>query len=204
MTDINYIRTIPLGKIYAWEAKKESSITPISFPGQNSGATEGVDTLGISQYFSIRGRYTGDFLDIQTYLHDIEKIADGKQDDSSSLSSPFVNGRTGIYPSSIRRQGNIGVNDSVSANRLNDSTTNFGILGIQVDDYVKNLVTEQVAQVTAVGTNFLQLDANIFTSSGLGYAVTATINCKVITINHRWELPGLSICNYDLNVLQVR
>ena len=68
MTDINYLGTIPLGKINGWDDAKNTNIIPITFPGQDSGRTEGIDTLGTTAYFDFRGRFTGDFTTIQTRI----------------------------------------------------------------------------------------------------------------------------------------
>lgn len=204
MTDIHYIGTTPLGRIQGWDDEKTSGITPISFPGQDSGKTEGVDTLGIIAYFNIPGRWTGKFQLIQSYIASLKAIADGNQTSSQEFKSPFVNGNTYSGLTKVARIGNIGTTTSVGASSLSDTTVSFTNLGIQVGDKVKNLITGDVANVTAVAATTLSLDSNIFSSSTTPYAVTATINIKVLSIKVRWEVPGLSYCNYDLSVMQVR
>ncbi len=211
MADINYLGTIALGKINSWDDAKEATISPISFPGLDSGKTEGVDTLGIIAYFNLVGRFTGDFETIQGQIYDIKNIADGKQTSSRALKSPFIN--SNIYTGTVksRRSGFISVNTSQSANELIDSTANFDTWGIQgtddsavTFDRVKNLTTGAVANVVSVDSaTTLTISADIFTASAT-YAVTANINVKVLDFRVRWELPGLSYCDYSLSVMQVK
>jgi len=202
MADVNTIGTIPLGKIQTWSDKKTSSITPVSFPGQDAGETEGIDTLGIIAFTDFEGQWTGTFSTIQGYIAQIKGILDGNQTSSSTLRSPFVNTRT---TGSVIRADSMGTNTSTSANKLIATTATFSSLGVQAGDLVKNLVTGEVANVTAVDSEIqLSLDADIFTTNPQGFAVSASMNTKLLSLDTRWELPGLSICNYKLSVMQVK
>lgn len=202
MADINYIGGISLGKIKAWDSKKASTITPISFPGQNAGETEGIDTLGVIAFIDFEGQWTGTFATIQGYIASLQSIIDGAQLSSSVLRSPFVNTRT---TGNVLRFGSIGVNTSVTASKLVDSGALFSSRGVKAGDIVKNMVTGAIANVTSVsGETTLNLDANIFTSSGVGYACTASMNTKLLNLEYRWELPALSICNYKISIMQVK
>lgn len=201
MGDINYLGSIPLGKMQKWSDKKASSITPISFPGKDAGKTEGIDTLGVIAYFNFSGRWTGKFSVIQGYISSIKSVADGQQTSSQKIKSPFVNSRDS---SDNIRFGTIGSNTSSASNKLIDSGANFTGQGVQVGDIVKNLITGNTANVTAIDSSTqLSLDSNIFGSGSLPYAVTATINCKVLSIDIDWELPGLSYCDYKISIMQV-
>lgn len=211
MSDINFLGTIPLGKIYSWEDSKGASITPISFPGLDAGKTEGVDTLGIIAYFDIMGTLTGTFEEIQVIIYDIKNIADGKQTSARGLISPFVNGSTYTGSTKVRRTGNIGANTTATASKLIDSAANFSTWGQREDvlgvaqDKVKNLVTGDVAYIDSVDSETqLTLSSDIFPNTGTPYAVTAGINVKVLDIKVRWALPGMSYCNYTLSVMQVK
>lgn len=204
MADINYLGNTTLGKIQGWEDEKAAGITPVSFPGQDSGKTEGVDTLGIIAYFNISGRWTGAFRLIQSYIASIKAIADGNQTSSQEFKSPFVNGNTYTGATKYARIGNLGVSTGGGSSQVSDTNVSFTNLGIQVGDKVKNLTTGDVANVTVVAATTLTLDSNIITASGIPYAVTATINVKVLSIKARWELPGLSYCDYDISVMQVK
>ncbi len=233
MTDINYIGTdaflIPLGKINSYIDSKDANLFVIPMPAADSSETEAVDSLGIAQYINIEGRMTGDFSSMQTKISQIKLLADGYQIAAFKFKSPFVSGSEGIYtvstvtippippatilPTTVTvytktgtqlRQGNIGVNTAVLANRLVDSAAAFVTWGTQVGDKVKNLNTGDVATVTGIdsATN-LALDSDIFTASGVSYAVTATIKVKVMSISPRWELPGLGYVDYSLQLVQV-
>jgi len=205
MGDVNYLGTIPLGKVLNWDDSKAAGITPVSFPGQDAGRTEGIDTLGIIAYINITGRLTGTFNSIQNTIYLIKNIADGQQTSSQTLYSPFVNSDTFVGAIKTRRQGGMGTNTSVSANKLVDSTALFSTRGVQVGDLVKNLVTGNTATVTAVVSNTtLSLSSDIFTSTNTPYAYSTNIQVKVLTIDTHWELPGLNYANYDLSVMQVR
>ena len=97
------------------------------------------------------------------------------------------------------------MNTSTSSNKLIAGGANFTTWGIQVGDKVKNITTGEVANVTNVDSDItLTLDSNIFPTSGVAYAVTATINVKVIDISINWDLPGLNFCDYTLAVMQVK
>ena len=200
MADVNYIGNTTLGKIQRWDDKKAASITPISFPGKDAGKTEGIDTLGVIAYINFSGRWTGSFKTIQGYIHNIKSIADGQQTSAQVLRSPFVNSKD---DTDTRRQGQLGTNTSTSSNKLVDSAGLFSTIGVQVGDIVKNLATGDTANVTVVGATELTLSSDIFTASNTSYAVTATINCKVLSIDVAWSLPGLSFCDYQISVMQV-
>jgi len=200
MTDINYINTIPLGKINRWGDTKASSIQPISFPGKDASKTEGVDTLGIIAYYNFSGKWTGEYNTLQSYIASIKSILDGAQIAAVSLQSPFVNAED----SGTNRVGSVGKNTSTSSLKLIDSNATFSIDGVQAGDKVKNLISGEVSTVSSVDSyQQLTLTDNIFTSSDTPYAVTATINVKVLSFAIRWELPGLAIAYYDLSVMQV-
>jgi hypothetical protein len=200
MTDINYLSTIALGKINRWDDSKTSGISPITFPGEDAGLTEGIDTLGIASYTNIEGVITGTFKDIQITLRLIKSIADGNQTSGTPLRSPFVNSRD---LNDDIKQGNIGMNVG-SGTTLTDSNAFFQSWGITTSDKVKNLITGEVSAITSVDSeNQLTLTSNIFASTNLVYAVTATIVVKVLSFEPRWELPALNYCTYTLSVMQV-
>jgi len=201
MGDINFIGTTTLGKIQSWDDKKAASITPISFPGKDAGKTEGIDTLGVIAYINFTGRWTGAFKTIQSNIFSLKSIADGQQTSSQTLKSPFVNS---VDSDGTRRQGQIAYNTSASASKLVDTSALFSTIGIQIGDIVKNLTTGTTANVTAIDSETaLSLDADVFPASSTAYAVTANINCKILSINPRWELPGLTYCNYTISIIQV-
>jgi len=207
MSDINYLGNTPLGKIQNWQDSKAATITPISFPGKDSGKTEAIDTLGIIAYMNLSGRFTGTFQTIQSYIYAIKGILDGMQTSSQALKSPFINATD--YTDTIR-VGSMGGITTVTTNKCTNSSATFSTNGIQVNDIVKNLNTGVIAYVKAVDSNtVLSLmdsggsNVNIFTVIGESYAVTATINVKVLSFEVNWELPGLSYCNYTLSLIQV-
>ena len=205
--DVNYLDTISLGKIIRWESKKIANITPIPFPGQNEGKTEGIDTLGIIRYLVFSGRFTGvatgsvsPFESIQNTLYGIQSILDGAQISAVKLYSPFVNGVDG---NGNRRQGAQGSTTATTSNKLVDSTASFITDGIQIDDKVKNLVDGEVTTVSGIDSETtLSLSADKFVS-GQAYAVSANIYVKLLSLETRWELPGLSYCDYTISVMQV-
>ena len=200
MTDINYLNAISLGKITNWADSKESMIIPISFPGEDAGKTEAFDTLGVVAYISIEGRWVGTFEDIQSYISYIKAVIDGYQSSASIIRSPFVNS---VDADDNQRIGSISKTTSVGANQCNDTAAQFVSDGITTDDKVKNLITGEVSTITAVAANTLTITDNIFTVTGTPYAVTASIGVKVQGLDARWELPGMTICNYSLKLLQV-
>lgn len=208
--DINYLSGIPLGKLQSWRMSKESAITPIPFPGKDSGMTEGVDTLGVIKYISFDGRWTGSYETIKNRIWLIQNIIDGFQTGNSTLLSPMVTSTTyeGKPLVAKRRQGHIGMNTSAATNTLADSNARFDTWGIRDGsnpDLVKNLITGEVANITDVTSGqVLGLDKDIFTSSSTPYAVTASINVRLLKFETRWELPGLSYCDYTLEVMQVK
>ena len=210
VTDINWLGAIPLGKINSWKDPKASTLTPVSFPGQDAGATEAVDTLGVIAYTNIEGKFTGKFESIQGSISSIKNILDGNQLSVSTIRSPFVNSSTGITGAKTVRRGNISTNTSTNTNQLIDSTAEFSTFGIQAGDYVKNLITGTIAYVSAVSNYTLTLDntlgdgADIFPESNTPYAVTAQIGCKILSFEPDWELPGLSYCRYTLSIIQVK
>ncbi len=209
MAGINYLNSIDLGKINRWVNTKAASVTPISFPGQDANLTEGVDSLGIIAYYTITGRIVGSFEELQNTLYNIRSILDGAQISSCRLSSPFVNCKYG--DGSERRQGHIGVSKGiVVANYLTDTDANFETWNIQEEssyDIVKNLVTGSVYYITSVaGQNALQLNtsANPFSAAGIPYAVTATMDVKILNFDATWVTPGLNMVDYNLSVMQVK
>ena len=209
MADINYLSmdvdgpnetNIPLGKIQNYKDQKASMLVPISFPGQDAARTEAIDTLGVIAYINIDGKWVGSFEEIQTRIREIKDIADGLQSDASMFRSPFANSRAvdGSF-----RIGNISTTTSSSASKLADSTAQFVTDGIFDNDYVKNLRTGAVANVTGVSETLLTLDSDIFTVTGDPYAVTASIGVKVLSLDATWVLPGQTICEYKLSLIQV-
>jgi len=212
--DVNYLRDIPLGKIQGWSSKKVGKlmIQPIAL--QDAGATEGIDTLGVYEIMDISGRWTGTFQAIQSYIKSVKSILNGNQDAlSSQLQSPFVNivATNNTYTTKTLHAGIIATNTTVSPNQLIDATGNFATNGIQKDDVVKNLITGEIAEVYGTPTETtINLVArgtttpkDLFTVTGSSYAVTATVNVKLLNFSIDWQAPGLSICNYKLNVVQV-
>jgi len=206
MADINYIGSISLGKIQRWTDKKASTITPIPFPGKDSGQTEGIDTLGVIAYINFSGRWTGDFDNIQTYITSIKGIMDGQQTSSQTLKSPFVNA---YDRSSTLRRGSMGMTTSQEASKLKDTSALFLSRGTAAGDKAKNLVTGQTATINSEGVSNkeLTLSSDIFPVTdpvvAYPYAVTAAMNVKVISVDVKWGLPGLSFCDYEISVMQV-
>lgn len=211
MGDINELRqarqatsgAITLGKIQKWEDKKQAQMTPISFPGQDAGKTESIDTLGIIAYIIIEGRITGTFSELQQTIALIRNIMDGRQIASTYLFSPFINSRD--FNNDIKR-GAMGITTSTATNILAASGVNFGALGIRKYDKVKNLTTGNTTYVSTdpTTTGTLDLDDNIFTGIGQSYAVTSNIAVKLLNFETEWELPGLSYVDYTLSLIQVR
>jgi len=210
MADINFLNSIPLGKIFRFQDSKAALITPISFPGQNAERTKGVDTLGIIAYYNISGRMVGNFDTIQGYIYLIKLIADGAQFSSVKLQTPFINSKYYNGSSSVRVQGNIGANtaDAGSDDSLIDTGAAFEDWNITTNDYVKNLVTGAVSGIDSIDsqwvitcTDSIFPETAPFTSKG--YAVTATINVKVLSFEVVWNLPGLNYVDYQLSVMQV-
>ena len=208
MSDINFLGTIPLGKIFTWSDAKITNLTTVPFPGQDSGVTELVDTLGTVATFTITGRMVGKFSTIQGYIFDIKNIADGLQLSTQRLMSPFINGNVYVADGlgvlvKTRKIGNIGVISSVVASTLVDDTASFTTWNISTLDKVKNLITGAVSTISGAPTlTTIPLTTNIFTVTGTPYAVTSYINVKVVSCNFRWELPGLSWCDYTIEFTQ--
>lgn len=209
MGDINFLGNYTLGKVLSWQDSKAATITPISFPGKDSGKTEAIDTLGIIAYINIQGRLIGSFKTIQLNFNGIKGIADGQQTSSQLFKSPFVNATDF---SDTRRFGNIGFITTVTPNKCIDSAGGFVFSGIQAGDIVKNLITGDTAyvktvdsatQLSLVTTIGGSTASNIFTAIGETYAVTATINVKLLSLDIKWELPGLSYCDYTISLIQV-
>ena len=201
--DVNFLGTTSLGKINRWEAKKTSTLTPISMPAGNSGETEAVDTMGVIAYINFDGKFTGSFMSIQDKMFALKNILDGQQIATTTLYSPFVN-TTDQYDT--RRQGAQNTVTSLNTDFLNDSTAFFVIQGIHVGYKVKNLTTGHVSTVKTVYANGIQLELNddIFSAIGEAYAVSANINVKIIDFNNSWVIPGINWCTYRLTVIQVR
>lgn len=209
MAAINFISGLSLGVVTDWEDSKDIFIMPLSFPGQDTGATQAIDTLGVIGKIKITGYLTGTFETLQNSIKSIKALADGFQTASFELQSPFVNASYyvgGTGGTKTYRNGHIGITTSTSANTLGDSNAHFTTWNIQSGDVAKNLQTGSVANITSVTAGTLYLDADIFPvagGSGIPYAVTATINVKITNFEVRWETPGLSYVYYELEVVQV-
>ena len=202
MAGINYLNSIDLGKINRWQNVKAASITPISFPGQNSNLTEGVDTLGIIAYINITGRIVGTFETLQATIFAIRNVLDGAQVSSSKLYSPFINGTLGSAGTQI--QGHIGTNTTATANKLIDNTANFISWGTTTSDYVKDLTTGRVYTISSRDSDTqLTISGDPFTTTGMPYAVTAAMNVKILSFDCTWGLPGLNYVDYNMSVIQV-
>lgn len=66
-----------------------------------------------------------------------------------------------------------GVNDTITANKLVDSTADFVTDGVTTDMYVRNLDTNASAKILAIDNlTTLSLDANIFNSTPYNYVIT--------------------------------
>jgi len=201
MADINFIGGGTLGKIKTWNSKKISQIQPVPLPTQDAGRAVAYDTLGVYEIVDFTGKWTGDFQTIQGNIQSIKTIADGNQTSAVKLRSPFVNTTDGT---GSRVNGTLSTNTSATTNKLVDTGRNFTTIGTQVGDVVKNLITEATANVTVIDSaTQLTLDADIFPSSGVSYALTGTINCKVIAIETNWQLPGMNYCDYKISIVQV-
>jgi hypothetical protein len=207
---INYIATfsgykLTLGKMRSFSDKKQTSIMPVPFPGQDAGKSEGIDTSGVVGLFVASGRMVGQFNTLQDNIYLIKNIADGLQTSSSILYSPLVNCKD--Y-NGTKRQGIISVTTDVSyiqPKSVVDSNASFLTKGIRAGDVVKNLNTGYTTTVASVASaTMLVLDDNIFSMAGESYAVTANINVKIISFEAVWELPGLSYVDYNLSVMQVK
>jgi len=79
----------------------------------------------------------------------------------------------GEVPSS--HTGVMGNTDSVAADKLPDSTATFITDGVAVGDIARNTTTGKEARVTAVESNQLSLDADIFPTEGDGYTVDSLV-----------------------------
>jgi len=214
MTDINYIKVgstlIPLGKIQRYEDNKTAQLSVITFPIADSSETEAVDTLGVAQYINIQGRLTGDFHDLQTVMLQLKSLADGAQTAPFQLLSPFVSAPSSISGSSSGYntynyvRGNIGYNTTATASKLIDSNAEFQTFGTVVGDKVKNMLTGVVATVVSIDSQTqLTISSDIFTATNTGYALTATIYAKMMSVNPRWEMPGINYVEYSMALVQV-
>jgi len=208
MADLHRLKTVPLGKITSWETKRASTLMPIPMPGGNTAETEAPDTLGIIGYTNLSGKWTGKFNDIQMYIALINNIADGNQDQGVIFQSNFINF---ITNEGAAVAGRVGINTTVTPNHLVVAGERFLALGVQNGDYVKNLTTGVVAEVDTVTNEVIKLkpvgssgSVDLFTAVGEAYAVTVRMNAKIMSFDFRWELPGLSVCNYSLSLLQVK
>lgn len=209
-----YIGTIQMGRVTRWKQSKESSLTPIPFPSRDSHMTEAVDTLGVVKFIEFSGRFTGKFGDIQAFIGDIYQILDGYQLAPHKIYSPFINGRFLEDPkvtAGVRRQGRIAYNTAVDSDKLIDANVNFNFIGVKPGDIVRNLRTGEIAYVRSLFTvNGLILEdgagnlKNLFTEVNTPYAVSVSINVKILKFEVTWELPGLSYCDYDIELIQVR
>ena len=206
MASANWLGTIPLGTIYEWKLPKDAQLDYFSFPGKDSGAAEVYDTLGVLSSITIKGYLMGTFKYIQGLIYDVRNIQDGNQSSYVLLKSPFVN--SNFYTSSggtkTRRIGTIGTITSTTSNKLIDSTSTFITNGVQIGDVVKNLIANTTAIVVAIDSETqLSIDTDIFTNSNVPYSCTGTIRVKVNRFEPTWTLPGLGICGYELEVIQV-
>lgn len=205
MGDVNYLSTllveIPLGIIQGFDMSKQSLILPITFPGKNSGKTEGIDTLGVSTYINIRGRWTGAFTTIQNNISAVNDVMNGLQLNATMLRSPFLSIRDST---NALKAGTFGVTTSVASKKLKNTNALFTTGGHEATDLVKNLRSGSTASVVAVDDNYiLSISSDIFTNVGDPYAVTASIGTKVLSLDVRWGLPGLGYCDYALSLLHV-
>lgn len=219
-SDINYLLNIPLGKVQDWKDNKDTTLVPITTPTFNASRTYVVDTLGVGNQFAITGRLTGKYYDIQNRIWSIKELANGAQNDTViPFRSPFVNSVFAVFVGGslvdLRKQGNISTNTSTEANKLKDTNALFTTWNVQTGsgtltnypDLVKNLLTGEVSEIASGGvTAFaLTLKDDIFPvsgGSGVPYALTATITVKILNTEFNWELPGLSYCDYKINVVQ--
>ena len=208
MADINFFAGFSLGKIQKWSDTKAAAMTPVSFPGKDSNLTEAIDTLGVIAYINFSGRWVGSFETIQSLIYNFKSLADGAQYASQPLRSPFVVSVFGPSASTVRVQGGISTNTTATTNKLIDSTANFSTFNQTTSDIVKNLITGDTATISSIDSDTqLTLSSDIFPTSGgtgVSYAVTATINCKILSIETNWELPGLSYCDYKMSAIQVK
>ena len=85
--------------------------------------------------------------------------------------------------------------------RPDDRRTNMK--NIKVGDKIKNLITGVVNTITFVAGTTVIHDGTTF-SAGVPYAVTATMRCKVLNTDFRWEMPGMTYVDGTINVMQVR
>ena len=215
-TDVNRMgsTTFGLGKVQNWEDEKSAGMSPISFPGEDSDETLGIDTLGIIAYINITGRLCDTFTELQDTIAIIKSILDGKQTSWQAIYSPFANYTYTSSGTKYNRQGNIGMNTSVSSNKLVDSSATFSTWGVRAahvaqgltleGDKVKNLVSGAIATVTVVTNNELTLSSDIFPATNTPYAVTVHMACKILSFKPRWTLPGLNYVDYDLSIMQVK
>lgn len=79
----------------------------------------------------------------------------------------FMINKVVCYPITLAN----GVNDSVSAFTLEDSTANFVLSGVQVGDIVLNSSVQQLSLVNSVATTTLGLDDDIFTATPEDYYI---------------------------------
>lgn len=217
MADINFIQkvdlsgtaTYNLGKIQTFSMSKDANLFVITLPTQDSGATEAVDTLGVSVYIDITGTFTGTVKEIQSIIYGIQNLINGYQLTSAKLISPFVAANTYVGTNIISRRGGLGTVSSFSTGKLIDNDALFTSWHTQANvDHVKNLLTGDVAKITSVdGQTQLTLDADIFPVSYAGssvpYAFTGTMNVKFMSFNPRWENPATGYCTYNLKLVQV-
>ena len=214
MAGINYLNTIDIGKVSRWQNVKASTLSPITFPLEDADRTEAVDTLGIIAYINIVGTIVGTFESLQNTIYLIRNILDGAQRSATQLRSPFVNGKLAaadIADPSTQIQGHIGTNTTATANKLIDSTANFTSWGITTADKVKDLISGSVYRIaskdseTEITLNAADIATygDPFTSTAMPYAVTATMDVKILSFDCTWVLPGMNFVNYQLAVIQV-
>jgi len=84
------LQGIDIGKVQTWRNSKQANILPIAIPGLDSEAAETVDMLGVLEFIDISSEITGTFDYIQGILFALKGFADGNQNTSLNLASPYV------------------------------------------------------------------------------------------------------------------
>jgi len=216
MADVNRLSlpTFGLGKIQNYDDEKSAGMSPVSFPGEDSDQTIGIDTLGVIAYANITGRLTDTFNELQDTIAKIKSIIDGKQTSWQPFYSPFLVYTYETGGTKYRRQGGMGTNTTATASKLIDTNALFSTRGVRgphtaqgvllEGDVVKNLITGAITRVVTVDSNTqLTLLADIFPNTGTPYAVSVHMACKLLSFKARWSLPGLNYVDYDLSIMQV-
>ena len=82
------LNALSLGNVQTIAYNKDANIISIPFPGQNSGATDLYDALGITKIINIVGNFTGTTTAAVKALVDaIDALADGDQSSTVSFVS---------------------------------------------------------------------------------------------------------------------